>query len=180
MHSFQRAIKTIAAILLLSACGGSEIIAFSVTETKVSDCTQNPSNQVQCFDPDSLAIAKNIGRYTIEYVGDRFILTTATGQTMAGIHFVDNGRTVSNTCIGEGGQCHFARTRVDSTDPVSGCTTILDRIIDVRIIDGEMLGTFSDRRFVNDCDQANVREVLIDIRGQELPEAISAREGLEE
>jgi len=166
---------TIILLALLSGCGPS-LVAFEVTEVKTSDCTQNASNQVQCFDPESLSIAQNIGRWTIDYTGDKFVLTTASGETMPGLHFSDNGRVISDTCIGEGGQCHFARTRVDSLDPASGCFVIEDRVIDVRVVEGVLSGTRSEVRFIEGCDQASVREVVTNVSGEVLDEPVLARE----
>lgn len=169
---------------LVAGCGGPEdtLAAFEVTQVTFEDCSQVGAGAVQCADPAVLQALSTTGRWIFDYRGvDTFALTTDTGRVVPGVFFPNDGRVASESCTGQGGRCHFARSRTDSVAPDTGCLRIEERVIDVVVLDDQISGVMSDV-IVSDesCGTSNVRQVLIEVSGRALAEPVHAREELSE
>lgn len=167
---------------LLGGCGPEDTLqAYEVTITTTEDCSQVGAGPVQCADPEVLRQVSTTGRWIFDYRGvDTFALTTDTGRVLPGVYFSNNGGLISESCTGQGGRCHFARSRTDSVDPNTGCLRIEERVIDVFDLDGALSGLMSDV-IVSDesCGTSNVRQILIEVTGHPVDEPVHAREVFE-
>ena len=164
---------------LLFGCGPEDSIeAYDVGIVTYSDCSQVGAGAVQCIDEGVLREVSTRGRWIVDYRDiDMFTLTTHTGRVLPGVYFANDGRALSGSCNGEGGRCLFTHNRIDSVDERTGCLRTEERIVDVRVIDGEMTGEVSDVIATDPtCGTSNIREVLMEVTGHRVDEAVLARE----
>lgn len=168
------------AVLALAACGDEEARwqAFEVTLQPAEDCSQTGANAVQCVEVESLQATTLQGRWVFEYRGpDTFALVTEGGRVIPGVHVPNDGRLTTNSCTGQGGVCHFARARTDAVDPDTGCLRIVEYAIDVRVQQDALSGTISDVTFSDEsCGTPSIRQVITEVAGTRLEEAVRARE----
>lgn len=167
------------------ACAGDDedtLQPFEVSLTTMSDCSQVGQGAVNCTDESALRALTTTARWVIDYRGpDTFVLLTDTGRTLPGVYFANDGRVQTRSCTGEGGTCHFSRTRFAGEDPQSGCPRQLQRVVDLRTVDGELVGEASDVSFTEEgCESSLVRELLIEVTGVAVDEAVPARETFKE
>lgn len=165
--------------LALIACGDDDAwVAFDVSYAATQDCAQVGANAVQCEDAAALAQTTYEGRWIYDYAGSNTLtLITDTGRFLPGVYFQNDGRLNTVACQGGGGTCHFARSRTESSDPQTGCIRIIERRVDV-VLEGEQLAgelveeTMSDES----CGTANIRQLIFQVNGSRVPEAVLARE----
>lgn len=172
--------KLICAVALGSGfgCGAADSLhAYDVTQVTFDDCAQVGAGVVQCAEEEALRANRQEGRWYIEYLGtDTFALTTETGREVPGIYFENDGRLVSETCVGQGGRCLFARTRTDSIDDETGCLRIQERTLDLMVDEEGIRGQLGDAVFNDEsCGTSNIRVVLTEIVGTRATEPILAR-----
>jgi len=172
------------ALVALVACGGDPedtLSAFDVTLRTSSDCSQVGQGGVNCESEEDLLAVSTAGRWVFDYRGvDTFVLTTHTGKTVAGVYFRNDGRVTTRACEGQGGICHFARTRFTTSDANSECEQITERVVDVVAgDDGRLFGQMTDVSFTAEtCGTSLITEVIIDVSGDVAEEPVRAREGL--
>jgi hypothetical protein len=175
-----RSLLSIGALALLVGCGGPEdtLAAFDVTLVTFSDCSQVGQGGVNCTDEEELRSVTMAGRWIVDYRGiDTFSITTDDGRVLPGVYFNNDGRTQSPNCAGQGGTCHFARTRSDEQDADTGCLRISERVIDVYVLDGEMSGQMSAVEFTDQsCGTPLIEELLVEVEGALVDEPVRARE----
>lgn len=175
-----RALTLLAIALPLSACGGDEdpLEAFTVTLTPVSDCEQVGQGAVNCVDESELSAVSVTGRWVFDYVGaDTFVLLTEDGRTLPGVYFSNDGRVVTTACTGGGGVCHFARVRASGEDAQSGCVRQEQRLVDLTISDGQLVGELFDESFTDEgCETAVVSQLRVSLSGTRVDEDVRARE----
>jgi hypothetical protein len=117
------------ALVAACACGpstGVTLTGLDVTLVQTQECTQTGVQQPSCTDPVELAKTTTTARWIISRNDDDVTLavTTDNGSTLPGVSLDNNGVGVNTTgCAGEGGECVFARRRMSTTDPNTGCQT---------------------------------------------------------
>lgn len=175
---------TLPALVALLALGAGcapedTLLPFDVTLITLSDCSQVGQGGVNCEDEEDLQGVTLQGRWIFDYRGaDTFAVTTESGKTIAGVYFANDGRVETTACQGTGGVCHFARTRFAATDEATGCTKLTERVIDVVASDeGLLFGQMTDVSVVEECETSLITQVIIDVSGAELDEAVRSREG---
>ncbi len=161
-------------------CGPTDTIkAFDVVLETTSDCSQVGVGAVQCEDEAVLREKKTLGRWVIDERGqDSIVLTTHLGRVIPGLYF-NNTDPISEECTGEGGVCYFARARVDEIDVESNCIEIQQRALDSVFdpTEGTLRGTFSEIILTDEnCGTPFVQEVLVEVEGTLVDEAVLARE----
>lgn len=171
------------ALFALVGCGEPEdtLAPFDVTLMTVSDCSQVGQGGVNCENEADLLEVSVSGRWVFDYRGvDTFIVTTHTGKSVAGVYFTNDGRVTTRSCQGEGGTCHFARTRFATTDEGTGCTQIIERVIDVVTADdGTLFGEMTDVAFTDEtCGTSLITEVIVSLDGAAVEQAARVREGV--
>ena len=168
------------ALLAASGCGPQDTIkAFDVELVTSSECSQVGVGAVQCEDPDELARHTILGRWIIdERDNEAFILTTHRGRSLPGLFF-PNTSEVTTQCNGSGGTCYFARSRTDVFDTDINCVEISQRAFDSVFVPetGVLSGVFSDITVTDEnCGTPFVQELLINVTGTLVDEAVLARE----
>jgi hypothetical protein len=162
------------------ACGGDEetVFPFEVTLRTMEDCSVLGQGALNCADEASLQALEITARWVFDYRGrDTFVLLTDTGRTLPGVYFRNNGNLVTGACGGEGGTCLFSRTTSSGDDPQSGCPRVVQHVVDVRAVDGELVGqTVSFSATEEGCGTQLQRRLAVEVRGVALDEAVHARE----
>jgi hypothetical protein len=165
--------------LHLGACGDEdEWIAFDVRYAAVQDCSQVGANAVQCADVEALTQNVYGGRWIYDYTGSNTLtLITDTGRFLPGIYFQNDGRLSTVVCLGGGGTCHFARSRTESTDPQTGCLRTIERRVDVVLEAEELVGEIVEETTSDEsCGTANIRQLIFEVTGSRVTEAVLARQ----
>lgn len=175
----------------LCACGEDDhLAAFDVELVTISDCFQridttvNPPAPlpVSCEDTEALLAVTVLGRWIFDYRGrDTFVATTHDGRAVPGVFFANDGQVLvsqRSPCQGQGGTCHFARTRTDETDLETGCLRISERVIDVVVNEGTITGEVTDVQVSEDgCgDTSVINEEVVSVEGVLANEVVRARE----
>jgi hypothetical protein len=180
-----------AALCLLAtvACGGPEdtLTAYDVSMVTLTDCSQVGQGGINCEDAEQLSQVTRTGRWILDHRGvDTFVLTTEDGKSVAGVYFANNcvpgdpNTVCTPACQGEGGSCHFARTRFTTVDPATGCAQETQRIVDSRVVDDQLVGLFIDLTVTEEtCEVSLITQVEIQVTGTLSEEAVVAREGVQ-
>jgi hypothetical protein len=170
------------------------------------DCTQVGINAPQCVDAEAAGERVRAGRWIVEDKGganilnplSSFMLTTDRGRTLSGVHFPNDGLLATTlSCTGEGGECYFARVRVDTIDEETGCQAIEERAYDFRVVDDVLTGVSTETRLIgfeeqcttdaegvetcelvplDACGTTTVAQKIVDATGTFLEDPVRARD----
>ncbi len=170
--------------LTSTGCGEKDTLkAFDVEMIVQSDCRQVGQGAVQCEDEGDLAIIQTLGRWIVdERDGGSFLLNTHDGRVLPGILFENDGQVATtNSCLGDGGKCYFARTEEASYDVENACEQIEQHIIDAVLdSDGNLNGLMINVTFTAEgCVNSLITERRIEFSGVPSDEVVAARKEFE-
>jgi hypothetical protein len=167
---------------MLCACGFApeRIEAFDVVLVPQEDCTVIAAVGA-CVDPALLAQRQTRARWIVEHAQDgTFLLTTHEGATIPGVFFNDDDDVFNEApCVGDGGLCYFARSRLESTDERNnGCTTFSEFTIIMRRSDREAVEArvLDVRGTDQDCNAPTVLQTSTRVNGTLAVEPARTRE----